>query len=110
MDPQMMEQMHAKLLNRREIALGRRQRLLAERRQLLERGAAQGNELADDRNEAARLEGLARLETHTLDRIDASLARMTMGTYGQCLHCHGAIETERLRAMPDVSCCAGCTR
>lgn len=52
---------------------------------------------------------LLRLETQALERIDASLDRMANGTYGKCVVCRGAIETERLRAMPDVTLCAGCT-
>lgn len=52
---------------------------------------------------------LLRLETQALERIDASLDRMKNGTYGKCVVCRGAIETERLRAMPDVTRCAGCT-
>jgi len=109
MDSQLMEHLRAKLLGRREVSLARKERLSAQRAGLMERPAA-GTDDAAVRTEAARLEGLARLEAQALARIDASLDRMARGTYGLCARCHGAIEDERLRAMPDVSFCAGCTR
>lgn len=101
MDAQTMEHLRTKLLNRREMSLGRRGRLLAEQRELAESRAAE--------REAARLHGLAHIEAQALERIEASLDRMKQGTYGKCVVCRGAIETERLRAMPDVTRCGGCT-
>src|SRR5512146_3092307 len=109
MDPQLLEHLRAKLLGRREVSLARKARLSAQRDCLMERPAI-GADAAVVRTEAARLEGLARLETQALARIEASFDRMAKGTYGLCARCHGAIEDERLRAMPDVSFCAGCTR
>jgi len=109
MDAQTMEHLRTKLLNRRELSLGRRGRLLAEQQQLAQTRAANWGGLGSEQREAARLNGLAHLETQALERIDASLDRMKKGTYGKCDVCRGAIETERLRAMPDVTRCAGCT-
>jgi len=108
MDAQLLEHLRCKLLSRREVSLARKDRLASQRRELLDRPAEPALPAADF-GEAARLEGLARLEAQTLARIDASLQRMTSGSYGTCARCHGAIETERLRAMPDVSFCSGCT-
>ena len=50
-----------------------------------------------------------RSEAAELARIRASLDRIATGTYGACGICRGAIETERLRAIPEVERCAGCT-
>jgi hypothetical protein len=44
-----------------------------------------------------------------LFRIQETLARIDQDTFGDCVVCHGAIETERLRAIPDVARCGGCT-
>ena len=110
MDAQLMEHLRSKLFNRREVSLARQQRLCAQRRALLERSDAGPHQPAVDPTEVARLEGLACIEAQALDRIAASLDRMDNGTYGVCARCHGAIETERLRAMPDVAFCSGCTR
>jgi len=110
MDAQLLEHLRCKLLSHREVSLARRDRLSAQRQELLQRSSLGPQEPSIDSSEAARLEGLGRLEDLTLARIDASLQRMAGGTYGTCARCHGAIETERLRAMPDVSFCSGCTR
>lgn len=99
MDAQTMEHLRTKLLNRRELSLGRHGRLLAEQQELT----------ASRATEVAHLNGLARLEAQALERIEASLERMEKGTYGKCAVCRAAVETERLRAMPDVTHCAGCT-
>jgi len=109
MDAQTMEHLRTKLLNRRELSLGRRGRLLAEQQELAAPRAPAWKEAGSAQNEATRLNGLAHLETQALERIEASLDRMRQGTYGKCAVCRGAIETERLRAMPDVTLCAGCT-
>ena len=52
---------------------------------------------------ASRAEGLA------IERIRRSLERIKLGTYGKCVICRGEVETERLRAIPDVERCGGCT-
>jgi DnaK suppressor protein len=109
MDAQTMEHLRTKLLNRREMWLGRRGRLLAEQQGLAGTRPAEWNHLTVAQTEAARPKDLGHLETEALERIEASLDRIEKGTYGKCLVCRGAIETERLRAMPDVTRCAGCT-
>ena len=44
-----------------------------------------------------------------LEEIDAALARIARGTYGTCEECGGAIGRDRLRALPEVRRCEGCT-
>jgi len=91
MDAQTMEHLRTKLLNRREMSLGRRGRLLAEQRELAETRPSDWDTLTTEQREAARLSGLAHLETQALERIEASLDRMKKGTYGKCDVCRGAI-------------------
>ena len=86
MDTQIMVSARDKLLDRSLSLLSRRRRTLAE------------------------FDRIADSEARTLARIQASLDRIAQGTYGACVTCHGAIETERLRAIPEVDRCGGCTR
>jgi DnaK suppressor protein len=44
-----------------------------------------------------------------LAEIDAALARIAAGAYGSCERCGGAIGRSRLRALPEVRFCAGCS-
>jgi len=108
MDAQTMEHLRTKLLNRREMWLGRRGRPLAEQ-QALATQPAEWTHLMAAQAKAAHPSGLSSLEAQALERIEASLDRIEKGTYGKCVVCRGAIETERLRAMPDVARCGGCT-
>ncbi len=43
-----------------------------------------------------------------LRRIDAALARIRGGTYGQCAGCGEPIAAERLDAHPAVALCLSC--
>ena len=47
---------------------------------------------------------------HTIGDIDAALARIAAGTYGTCVHCGGAIPSERLEFRPSAAGCVGCER
>lgn len=40
--------------------------------------------------------------------IDAALARIADGSYGQCEVCGGAIGRDRLRALPAIRRCVTC--
>ena len=50
-------------------------------------------------------EGLEQGAQHTVDAIDAALARIEAGTYGTCEICGGPIGADRLRAIPWASRC-----
>jgi RNA polymerase-binding transcription factor DksA len=41
----------------------------------------------------------------TLDQVDASLARLADGTYGNCSICGEPISDERLAAVPTATSC-----
>ena len=43
-----------------------------------------------------------------LRAIDAALARLDAGTYGQCVDCNGDIPLARLHAQPAASRCIAC--
>lgn len=47
-------------------------------------------------------------ETDELAMIDAALARIEAGTYGECIDCGGVIAAARLRASPEVPRCIDC--
>jgi DnaK suppressor protein len=47
-------------------------------------------------------------ETAELAAIDAALARISAGSYGQCIDCEATIPEARLNAAPEASRCVGC--
>ena len=47
-------------------------------------------------------------ETQELAAIDAALARIAAGTYGQCVDCGADIAPQRLQAAPAAARCIGC--
>lgn len=61
------------------------------------RASEQGLELALDE-----------YETQELSAIDAALARIAAGTYGECLDCGASIAPQRLQAAPAALRCLHC--
>jgi DnaK suppressor protein len=51
---------------------------------------------------------LIQMKTETLARIDAALARLDTGMYGDCLECGSEISGQRLRALPFAVRCIAC--
>ncbi|CAM3333030.1 TraR/DksA family transcriptional regulator [Polaromonas hydrogenivorans] len=47
-------------------------------------------------------------ETNELAMIDAALARIETGNYGECIDCGTDIAAQRLQASPEVSRCISC--
>ncbi len=45
-----------------------------------------------------------------LEAIDAALARIDAGTYGECVRCGRAIDRDRLEALPYAAKCIECKR
>ena len=94
-----------------------RQQLLAMRAALLEQISLQrGGELdraqaaADhfERREDSSAQVASERETGELVVIDAALARIEAGSYGQCIDCGCPIAEPRLQASPEVPRCIGC--
>jgi RNA polymerase-binding transcription factor DksA len=54
------------------------------------------------------LEALGHQELGELRRIDAALARIEDGTYGDCLKCGEPISAARLDLLPDAPLCKKC--
>ena len=46
--------------------------------------------------------------TAELQALDAALARLDAGTFGQCTDCGGPIAAARLQAMPEAPRCLSC--
>ena len=51
---------------------------------------------------------LIQLNAETLTRIDAALARLDAGQYGDCFDCGEEISDKRLRALPFAVRCTAC--
>ena len=51
---------------------------------------------------------LARHDFDELQQIDAALARIAAGRYGECVNCGGPIGYERLVAAPYTARCVSC--
>jgi DnaK suppressor protein len=51
---------------------------------------------------------LLQMQSETLGRIDAALARLDAGGYGLCVECEHEIATRRLRALPFAVRCQVC--
>ena len=47
-------------------------------------------------------------ESAALSQIDAALARLAAGVYGECMDCGAAIALARLQAAPQAMRCIGC--
>jgi DnaK suppressor protein len=47
-------------------------------------------------------------EVAELDALDAALARIEAGTYGECIDCGVSIPVARLQATPEASRCIHC--
>lgn len=56
------------------------------------------------------LEQLGLTELAEVNRIDAALARIADGTYGQCQKCGEDISAERLAVLPDTPFCKSCAK
>lgn len=53
---------------------------------------------------------LRQMKSETLNKVNAALARLEQGTYGNCLECGGEISEARLRALPFALRCMTCER
>ncbi len=65
-------------------------------------------ERATEREGDEVLESLGNAGLAELKSIDAALARIEAGTYGECVKCGEDISTERLEALPATPFCRNC--
>ncbi len=68
-------------------------------------GFADSGQVTAERGEVDALSGSLR---ETLLEIDAALAKLDAGTYGQCESCGEDIADDRLEAMPAARLCIAC--
>lgn len=101
---------------------GLRHRLLAERKELLSRATPPqvSNPLAPDERDSDEADAavstdmreramwLAQDLRQKLELIDQALERLANGKYGRCETCGGAINPERLEALPYATQCIRC--
>ena len=92
---------------RRQVVQGVRQQLQRARdaaeRQHLEDSGGDSVSAGDDMGLA-----LAQIQGEMLERIDAALARLADGRYGDCAECGAPIPSQRLRALPFAVRCREC--
>lgn len=63
---------------------------------------------ASERQGDEVLESLGLVEQDEVRRINAALARIDAGIYGQCVRCEGDISDARLDILPDTPLCRSC--
>ena len=75
---------------------------------------ASGHEVADRKDDATReqlddIDGVQeRRDLTELAQVEAALARLGAGTYGNCADCGAPIPLQRLQAQPAAERCAPC--
>jgi RNA polymerase-binding transcription factor DksA len=67
-------------------------------------------DLGTDTSEQTMALSLLEQEGHTLEEIDAALARLQARTFGRCEACRRKIAQARLAALPYVRHCIACAR
>ena len=99
----------------RQILLDRRRQIDGDVRTRIRDGrAGRSDEVQDDgaTSDAALQNGIdfamIQLKTETVSRIDAALARLDAGMYGDCFDCGDEISDNRLRALPFAVRCTAC--
>jgi len=99
----------------RQILLDRRSQIEGDVRTRIRDGRTERTEeVLDDgaTSDAALQNGIdfavIQLKAETLARIDAALARLDAGTYGDCFDCGDEISDKRLRALPFAVRCTTC--
>ena len=99
----------------RQILLDRRRAIEGDVRTRIRDGRTErSEEVLDDgaTSDAALQNGIdfavIQLKAETLARIDAALARLDAGMYGDCFDCGDEISDKRLRALPFAVRCTAC--
>ncbi len=95
--------------------LARKQELQDEVQRRIRSGRVQGSQEGTDDLEHSEADiqddlalALLQMQSQTLARIDAALARLDAGGYGRCVECEREIAARRLGALPFAVRCQGC--
>jgi DnaK suppressor protein len=98
---QMLEQRH------RELA-GQVQTKVRGFREIDASDAQRRDEFSEDQAHEDIDFALVQMQSQTMEKIAAALARLDSGDYGICRECEGEIAEKRLRALPFASRCKTC--
>jgi len=95
------------------VALKARLRELTGRAELIEEDLrhpldADSSEQAVDLADDEALAGIDDVIRQEIRQIRGALSRIEKGTYGTCLKCGGAVDTERLKVLPTALRCINC--
>lgn len=93
------------LTARRDELLGNIERI---EDQLEEKVAQDEEDAASERQEDEVLTALGQSDQNEIRSIDAALARIEAGEYGECTQCGKKIAEKRLELLPDTPFCANC--
>lgn len=97
----------------REILLARRAELLGNLEriedQLDDPVPRDWEDAASERQGDEVLTALGQSDRAEIRRIDAALARIAAGDYGDCVKCGNPIAEKRLQLLPDTPFCANCS-
>lgn len=102
-----------KLLLRRQRDVAKEIAGLEKEDPVLVDGVAESSEPGTDSFQADVHARLTAVKTGLLDlsrRIQQSLTRIKVGTYGKCDRCGKEIESSRLEAMPTATLCLSCSK
>ncbi|HEU4624157.1 MAG TPA: TraR/DksA family transcriptional regulator [Steroidobacteraceae bacterium] len=103
-----LDAMRARLLARRDELRTRLRRLGADQRRDAEPLSPDAPDSAIQRENDEVIDSLGLAADAELSEIDAALARMAAGHYGECASCGYAIERKRLEAVPYARQCLRC--
>ena len=93
------------LLARRDELLGNLERI---EDQLDDPVPKDWEDAASERQGDEVLSALGHSDQAEIRRIDAALARIEAGEYGECVQCGKQIAEKRLQLLPDTPFCANC--
>lgn len=96
------------LLARRDELLASIAKLDEQIRETTPADAEDAEDMAQDRQGDEVLTALGEHDAAELRRIDAALARIEAGDYGDCVQCGSKIAEKRLELLPDTPFCANC--
>ena len=108
MNRQTLETFRDTLLARRTSLIARWRQALSDENELLAVREPDWEDAAATTSAIVVLDRIGEQERRALARIQSSLARIERGSYGECAACHGAIDEQRRRAVPETDRCGGC--
>jgi DnaK suppressor protein len=103
-----MEAIHARLVQRRRLLLGRYRDELARVEEELAQRDAETVERSTEEWDARVLATLGHTDLHAIVALNEAMRRLQEGAYGSCSHCEQPIDPARLEALPEAIACVDC--